>query len=213
MTEPRREHLELQPAWLSGYEAGWEDAPRTVVVAHGRGWGLAVAVLVTTSLLLGIFIGRASASAPQVTSGVLRATAAPDGGSSAAPLVAEAPSPVATRPPHTPSVAARVSRSDPPAIEAGVAAYATRSHGDRYLALPDGPGVRVRICAGGRCVDRVSTAAGPALFRQRQGRVADLSYVDFAFLCRCRPELVGLLRVSIERSVMTVTPPPTDVKP
>lgn len=98
----------------------------------------------------------------------------------------------------------------------GLAAYADPSHGSRYLALPEGPGVRVRICHDGECILRTSTDAGPDLAMQRAGRVADLSYVDFRSLCDCTPEIVGTMHVSIEYSPgrgSTVTLPPTDVEP
>jgi hypothetical protein len=97
------------------------------------------------------------------------------------------------------------------AIESGIASYVNRGLGPRYLALPEGPGHRVRICAGERCLERTSTDAGPDLAMQRAGRVADLSFADFAWLCRCDPPTIGLLRVTIERSGPGVTAPPTDV--
>lgn len=48
--------------------------------------------------------------------------------------------------------------------------------GTSYLALPEGKGHRVRICAL-RCWTMTSTDAGPALFMQREpyNRVADLN--------------------------------------
>ena len=106
---------------------------------------------------------------------------------------------------------------DAPASLGGIAAYAAPSFGSRYLAIPEGPGVRVVVCAQlhrDRCVTRTSTDAGPALFMQRAGRVADLSFVDFAALCRCDPPDVGTIPVSIEYVGRAgVTPPPTDVQP
>lgn len=98
------------------------------------------------------------------------------------------------------------------AIEGGILAYAAPSHGSRYLAIPEGPGHRVRICVGGRCLDRVSTDAGPALFRQREGRIADVSFVDFAWLCSCDPQIRGTMPGSIELLGSFATPPPTDTK-
>lgn len=87
------------------------------------------------------------------------------------------------------------------AVAAGIAAYAKRSHGSRYLAIPEGPGHRVRICASehpDRCLPvRTSTDAGPDLEMQRAGRVADLSFVDFAYLCRCDPTIRGTMPVEI----------------
>ena len=88
------------------------------------------------------------------------------------------------------------------AIEGGFAAYALPFHGRLYLALPEGPGVRVRICAGSgivSCIIRTSTDAGPSLEMQRVGRLADLSFADFAKLCDCWPPAVGLLPIRVER--------------
>jgi hypothetical protein len=87
--------------------------------------------------------------------------------------------------------------SDGGAVEGGLASYVSRSYGSRYLALPGGPGIRVTICAK-RCVTRTSTDAGPSLQRQRAGRVADVSWSDFRWICRCSPEAVGLIVVSVQ---------------
>jgi hypothetical protein len=100
------------------------------------------------------------------------------------------------------------------AIESGVIAYADPSHGDRYLALPGGPGAHVRICVGRRCLDRVSTDAGPALFEQARGRIADVSFADFATLCGgCNPASVGVMVATIEWLNPSQTPPPTNTDP
>jgi hypothetical protein len=61
----------------------------------------------------------------------------------------------------------------------GIVNYAEPRHGRFYLAIPDGPGVRVRICGPAGCLDRTSTDAGPALHMQRAGRIADLNSVDW----------------------------------
>ena len=101
------------------------------------------------------------------------------------------------------------------AIASGIVAYAAPALGDRYLALPGGPGALVRICArsGTVCLDRVSTDAGPALSMQRAGRIADVSFVDFAWLCRCDPPNVGLLVATIEWIRPELTPPATETEP
>jgi hypothetical protein len=74
---------------------------------------------------------------------------------------------------------------------------------DGYLALPEGRGHRVRVCYEGRCVERVSNDAGPALHMQRQGRVIDLDVPTFEqlacpagerHLARCQWQTLGLLR-------------------
>lgn len=101
------------------------------------------------------------------------------------------------------------------AMESGIIAFADPSFGDRYLAIPSGPGYRVRICSGSGavCLDRISTDAGPALFRQREGRIADVSFVDFATLCGCDPRIPGTMVATIENLGPTVTPPATETEP
>ena len=99
--------------------------------------------------------------------------------------------------------------------ETGVIAYALPSYGRLYLALPDGRGVRVKICAvgGHPCIIRTSTDAGPSLERQRQGRRADVSWTDFAFLCDCWPPAVGIMDATIERDGAWVELPATNATP
>ena len=79
----------------------------------------------------------------------------------------------------------------------GLASFVEPAYGPRYLALPDGHGVTVRICGPAGCVVRTSTDAGPDRAMQRARRVADLSFVDFRHLCGCDPWSVGLLRVTV----------------
>ena len=67
---------------------------------------------------------------------------------------------------------------------------------DGYLALPSGPGHRVRICGAGGCIVRVSNDAGPSLAMQRLGRIVDLSVADFEAVCGV-PWTRGLCRVSV----------------
>lgn len=68
---------------------------------------------------------------------------------------------------------------------------------DGWLALPAGPGIRVRICGAGGCVVRVSNDAGPDLAMQRAGRIVDLDVPDFEFVCGV-PWRIGLCRVTVE---------------
>ena len=81
----------------------------------------------------------------------------------------------------------------------GLASFVAPSFGRRYLALPSGTGHLARICSRiHRCIWRRSTDAGPSLAMQRAGRVADVSYGDFRWLCGgCDPYLVGLVRVVV----------------
>lgn len=91
----------------------------------------------------------------------------------------------------------------PPSSTRGVASFVDPRFGSRYLALPEGPGHRVTICAaaGHPCVVRVSTDAGPDKAMQRAGRVADVSFADFRTLCGgCDPYAVGLIRVTVRRA-------------
>ena len=78
----------------------------------------------------------------------------------------------------------------------GTASFVAPSYGAHYLALPEGPGHTVTICAA-HCVTRTSTDAGPDKAMQRAGRIADLSFRDFATVCRCDPNVVGLVTVTI----------------
>ncbi len=96
------------------------------------------------------------------------------------------------------------SQSKPPRSDAltgrtvrGIASHYAASFGPRWLALPEGPGVRVRVTGPGGSVVRTSNDAGPALFRQRQGRVVDLSWADFRTICGCTVD-IGLVDVTVE---------------
>lgn len=88
--------------------------------------------------------------------------------------------------------------TEPPAVEGGIASFVDPVFGPRYLALPEGPGHRVRICGPAGCVTRISTDAGPDLAMQREGRIADLSFADFRRVCGCYPWAVGLVEIMLE---------------
>ena len=130
-------------------------------------------------------------------------------GSSAASLVPEAPSSRALETAASRSSVALFPSPSVPAVGGtrkpsaaisltGLASFVDPSFGGRYLALPSGPGHLARICSRiHRCIWRRSTDAGPSLAMQRAGRVADVSYGDFAWLCGCNPWAVGLLRVVV----------------
>jgi hypothetical protein len=66
-----------------------------------------------------------------------------------------------------------------------------------YLALPEGPGIRVRICGPAACAVRVSNDAGPSLAMQRKGRIADLDVATFE-LVSGKSWRAGLVRVTVE---------------
>ena len=65
----------------------------------------------------------------------------------------------------------------------GTWAWADPSHGDRYLAIPEGPGYRVLVCGPAACLERFSTDAGPVKSLQRAGRLGDLSARDWLTVC------------------------------
>lgn len=67
--------------------------------------------------------------------------------------------------------------------------------GRTYLALPEGKGHRVRICAE-RCWTMTSTDAGPDKAMQRAGRVADLNDWVWAYVSGL-PLSRGLGKVSV----------------
>lgn len=121
-----------------------------------------------------------------------------------AAALSELPQPTGTRPAAT----ASPRTSNPPgATIHGTASFMHPSYGARYLALPGGAGLVVRICAGDRCIVRRSTDAGPSLRMQREhGRIADLSFDDFRTLCACDPWAVGLIRVTVSPAKVPAPP-------
>lgn len=135
----------------------------------------------------GLSEGAAVPSSEAPSSGNRAAAASP---SSSAADSEGSPSPATPKP---------TQQGDGGAVAGGTASFVDPSFGARYLALPQGPGHHVRICDRRmrRCVWRVSTDAGPSLQRQREGRVADVSFADFRWLCRCDPWAKGLLRVMV----------------
>ena len=70
-------------------------------------------------------------------------------------------------------------------------------YGARYLALPAGPGHRVRICGAGGCAVMTSNDSGPDRAMQRAGRVADIGVLAWEAICGL-PRSAGLCRVSVE---------------
>ncbi len=81
--------------------------------------------------------------------------------------------------------------------ESGIASRMGSGFGRSYLALPEGPGHRVRICGDASCWTMTSTDAGPDLAMQRAGRVADLN--DWVWhLVSGLPLSRGLCHVTVE---------------
>lgn len=85
---------------------------------------------------------------------------------------------------------------------------------DGLLALPEGPGHRVRVCGPAACIVRTSNDAGPSKAMQRAGRIVDLGATDFNIVCGCRWQTKGLVRVTVEYlgSGPGATVPPTDME-
>lgn len=90
----------------------------------------------------------------------------------------------------------------------GTASWVGESFGDDYLALPDGPGTTVTICAE-RCKTMTSTDAGPDRAMQRRGRVADIGVKAWEFICG-KPRSAGLCRVTVAYGLAV---PATDTRP
>jgi hypothetical protein len=94
-------------------------------------------------------------------------------------------------------------------VVSGVASWMPEKYGDDYLALPDGPGHTVTICAK-RCLTMTSNDAGPDKAMQRRGRVADIGVKAWEHICGV-PRSRGLCHVDITYGASpTITPPPTD---
>jgi hypothetical protein len=76
-------------------------------------------------------------------------------------------------------------RSASVVTRSGTWAYAERSYGPGYLAIPEGRGWYVIVCGPLGCLDRVSTDAGPELWLQKppHSRIGDLAAVMFEEVC------------------------------
>ena len=114
----------------------------------------------------------------------------------------------APRPTLTPSAATKtpapVSAATPPVsgaprtsvIRVGLASTYGPRFSEWWVALPDGPGWRFRVCGPGGCLTLVSTDAGPDRAMQRIGRIVDLPVKAFEFVCGA-PWTYGLCNVSV----------------
>lgn len=104
-------------------------------------------------------------------------------------------------------------RTEAAKVRTGLLSQATCC-GDRYLAIPEGPGHLVRIDGPAGSITIVSTDAGPALFRQREGRIGDLALGLWLVVCG-PPASRGGCRASIHylEGGPKPTPPSTDVGP
>lgn len=80
-----------------------------------------------------------------------------------------------------------------------------------YLAIPLGPGVRIRICGPAACLEATSTDAGPDRSMLLAGRIADLDITRFETVCGV-PARFGLCPGSwvVLKRAPDPTLPPTD---
>ena len=79
----------------------------------------------------------------------------------------------------------------------GVASWMPEAYGLRYLALPAGPGHRVRVCGAASCLVLRSNDAGPDRAMQRRGRIADIGVTMWERLTGL-PRTRGLAPVTVE---------------
>jgi hypothetical protein len=82
-----------------------------------------------------------------------------------------------------------------------------------YVAIPLGPGIRIRVCGPASCEDMVSTDAGPNRAMLLEGRIMDLDLNRWERICGMQARF-GLCPGSWVRiSAAAPTLPPTDVAP
>lgn len=81
-------------------------------------------------------------------------------------------------------------------VRQGLASTYGPRFSEHWVALPDGPGWRFRVCGAGGCRELVSTDAGPDRAMQRQGRIVDLPVGAFEDVCGV-PWTMGLCNVTV----------------
>ncbi len=191
------------PAWRD--PAFWHGFRRGYVA------GCLLALAFLAGLLVGVQIARGaepSGSAqeyrqprPWLRIGAAEQPAplpAPAGTAHAAPSSPLPAAPSAVPSTAAPALAAMAGASAPatPRVVAGIAStYGSGWAG--WLALPEGPGVTVRVCGPAACIVRTSNDAGPDLAMQRAGRVVDLGPRMFEQVCGCAWTR-GLVEVTVE---------------
>ncbi|HTR71886.1 MAG TPA: hypothetical protein VMH41_16875 [Mycobacteriales bacterium] len=79
----------------------------------------------------------------------------------------------------------------------GIASTYGPKYSERWVALPDGPGWRFRVCGAGGCETLISTDAGPDKAEQRAGRIVDLPVGAFESVCGV-PWTMGLCDVTVQ---------------
>jgi hypothetical protein len=94
----------------------------------------------------------------------------------------------------------------------GWISYADRQHGRFYLAMRLPRGTVVRICGPGGCLRRVVNDYGPKA-SIRPIRIADVSYLDWLFICGQKSHLHGKCRGSAIIFEKAPQLPATDTAP
>lgn len=142
--------------------------------------GRAAAVIVGLWLLIDTLLFVTSRGEPVLHPALPEAPAAsgkqPSGQVAGSPGgVSFRPAVATLRPPATPSLQLVTRQGD--------LAWADESHGPGYLAIPIGPGYRVRVCGPAACVVMRSTDAGPNHERLEAGRIADVAVGTWERIC------------------------------
>ena len=102
---------------------------------------------------------------------------------------------------------------DPHVGRDGTVTHMGSGYPANYLAIPIGPGHRVKVCGPARCLTLTSTDAGPNRAMLQAGRIADVSPELFERLCGCpssRGVFTGSWRVAGGEARTRATLPPTD---
>jgi hypothetical protein len=74
----------------------------------------------------------------------------------------------------------------------GIASHYSAAYSEAWVAIPQGPGWRIRVCGPGSCRELVTTDKGPTI----PGRIVDLPYHAFEAICGV-PASYGLCDVSL----------------
>ncbi len=138
-----------------------------------------------------------SGGGPRLSGQDTEAAAAPSQPRTLSPAPSPAPATLAPSARAVPRLASRRSAGTPQrgqdsrptgpmtGVQRGTASTYGPAFGPGWLAVPQGPGIHVRVCGAARCIERTSTDAGPDLATQRAGRIVDLSVRDFELVCGC----------------------------
>lgn len=204
----RPDVLFLVGALIGGYLALTPSAPRSASQPDANGHASAPSV---TSPDRGNAGARSGApldtGVPPPTSSSERPEAA---GSTRLPATARTAFPTQRPSPAPTPRAARMSESRKPSatvapltcgrtciVRTGLASTYGEGWSEWWVALPEGPGWRFRVCGAGGCRTLVSHDAGPDRQMQREGRIVDLPVGAFEFVCGVSTWRVGLCPVTL----------------